>query len=99
LNLLPQYFDSYTYCYNIKSVITLLQTESCNTPKNTFHARFVVFMVMRIQVVVFWVVMLSSDMVGYQHFRGPSRTFCLHLQGEDGGRCQRWCHNAKDHDL
>jgi len=27
----------------------------------------------------FWVVMPHSDVVGYQHFRGPC---CLHLQGE-----------------
>jgi hypothetical protein len=30
---------------------------------------------------VFWVVTLCSDMVSYQHFRGP---YCLHLQVEDG---------------
>jgi hypothetical protein len=31
------------------------------------------------QVEVFWVVMLCSVVVEYQHFRGPC---CLHLQGE-----------------
>jgi hypothetical protein len=41
--------------------------------------RFEVFMVVKIQVKVFWVVMLSGPAVGYQHFGGP---YCLHLQGE-----------------
>jgi hypothetical protein len=36
-------------------------------------------MVMKIQDVVFWVVMPCSDVVGYQCFGGPC---CLHLQGE-----------------
>jgi len=30
------------------------------------------------QIKVFWVVMLCSVAVQYQHFRGP---YCLHLQG------------------
>jgi len=34
---------------------------------------------MKIQVTVFWAVTLSSDVVGYQHFRGPC---CLHLWGK-----------------
>jgi hypothetical protein len=38
-----------------------------------------VFTVVKIQVEVFWVVMLSSVTVGYQHFRG---TCCLYLQDE-----------------
>jgi len=33
----------------------------------------------KIQVEVFWVVMLCSVEVGYQHFAGPC---CLHLQGD-----------------
>jgi hypothetical protein len=41
--------------------------------------RFEVFMV-KIQVEVFWSVMLCSVAVGYEHFRGPS---CLHLQGDN----------------
>jgi len=41
--------------------------------------RFEVFMVVKIQVEVFWVVTLCSIVVGYQCFRGPC---CFHLQGE-----------------
>jgi hypothetical protein len=41
--------------------------------------RFKVFTVVNIQVMFFWVVMLYSVVVGYQHFRGPC---CLHIQGE-----------------
>jgi len=37
-------------------------------------------MAVKIHVMVFWVVMLYSDVVGYQCFRGPC---CLHLQSED----------------
>jgi hypothetical protein len=36
-------------------------------------------MAMRIQVVIFLVVMLSSGVVGYQHFGG---LFCFHLHPE-----------------
>jgi hypothetical protein len=39
-------------------------------------------MAVEIQVVVFWVMTLSGDVVGYQHFIGPC---CLHLQGEVTG--------------
>jgi len=46
---------------------------------NSEDVRFEVFMVVKIQVKVFWVVMLCSVVVGYQHFGGPC---CLHLQGE-----------------
>jgi hypothetical protein len=42
-------------------------------------------MAMKIQVMVFWAVMISSDVVGYQHSGGPC---CLHLQGDDGRRHQ-----------
>jgi hypothetical protein len=43
------------------------------------YARSEVFMAVKTQVKVFWVVMLCSVAVGYQCFRGPC---CLHLQGE-----------------
>jgi len=33
---------------------------------------------MNIQVAVFWIVTLCSDVAGYQHFIGPC---CLHIQG------------------
>jgi len=46
------------------------------------HARFDLFMVVKIQVKVFWVVMLWSHAEGYQCFRGPCS---LHIQSEDGG--------------
>jgi hypothetical protein len=50
---------------------------------NTKYMRdFEVFMVIKIQVVVFWVLTPCSVVVGYQHSRGPC---CLHLQGEAGG--------------
>jgi len=42
-------------------------------------------MVIKIQVVVFWVVTPCSDVVGYQCSGGPS---CLQLQGEE------WSHKA-----
>jgi len=38
---------------------------------------FEVFMAVKIQIVVFWVVMQWSVVVAYQYFRGPC---CLHLQ-------------------
>jgi len=43
------------------------------------NARFEVFIVMKIQVKVFLVIMLCSVVMGYQHFGGPQ---FLHLQGE-----------------
>jgi hypothetical protein len=41
-------------------------------------------MLMRIQVVVFWVVMLCSHVVGYQHVGG---IYChiFRMKSEDGG--------------
>jgi hypothetical protein len=42
-------------------------------------ARFNVFVAVKIQVKVFWVVTLYSVMVRYQRFRGPC---CFHLQGK-----------------
>jgi len=45
--------------------------------------RFEVFTVTKIQVVVFWVLMQCSGVVGYHYFRG---TCCFHLcHPEDGG--------------
>jgi hypothetical protein len=38
--------------------------------------RFEIFKVVKIHVKVFWVMTPCSDVVGYQHFRGPC---CLHL--------------------
>jgi hypothetical protein len=38
---------------------------------------------MKIQVMVLWIVMLFSDVTGYQCFREHS---CHHLQGEVSGR-------------
>jgi hypothetical protein len=37
-------------------------------------------MVMKIQVVIFWVVTLCSDVVRYHQVGGPS---CLHFQGDE----------------
>jgi hypothetical protein len=44
--------------------------------------RFEVLMVIKFHVVVLWVMMLCSGVLGYQHFGGPC---CHHLQGEVGG--------------
>jgi hypothetical protein len=44
--------------------------------KRAFSSRLVIFMAMKIHVVVFWVMTLCSDVVGYQFFGGPC---CLHL--------------------
>jgi hypothetical protein len=43
--------------------------------------RFEVFMAVKMQVEVFWVVMPCSYAAGYQCFRKPC---CLHLYTEDG---------------
>jgi len=43
-----------------------------------FPPKILVFMAVKIEFVVFWVVTLYSVMNGYQHFGGPSY---LHLQG------------------
>jgi hypothetical protein len=55
---------------------TTLTTQNFITKETV---RFEGFMVVKIQVEVFWVMMLRGVMVGYQHFRGSC---CLHLQGE-----------------
>jgi len=40
--------------------------------------RFEVFIVVKIHVGFFWVMMLCGDIVGYQHFRGPHKShICL----------------------
>jgi hypothetical protein len=41
--------------------------------------RFEVFKATKIQVAVFWVVTLCTDVAGFKRFGGPP---CLHLQGE-----------------
>jgi hypothetical protein len=53
----------------------------CNylTMRRQIFARFEVFTVMKMQVVVFCVVRPCSVVVGYQRFGGPC---CLHLQVE-----------------
>jgi len=38
--------------------------------------RLEVFVTVKIEVAVFWIVTCRSDVVGYQHFGGPC---CLHL--------------------
>jgi len=49
------------------------------------------------QVMVLWVVMPCSDVVGDQHFGGPC---CLHLHPEDVGStvCILPHHNPEDYD-
>jgi len=44
---------------------------------------------MKIQVMLFWIVMLCSEMVGYQCFRRPC-CLCLHLQ-DWGQHCLPKC--------
>jgi len=51
----------------------------CSLPTKVPDTRFLVFMALNIQVEVLWVVIQCTDVVGYQHFRGP---YCLHLQDE-----------------
>jgi hypothetical protein len=73
--LWPQ--KSNVYCLGIKP-------GPCNDckqyrPNSLEVARFEVFNMVKIQVKVFWVVILYSDAVGYQCFGGPC---CLQLQGE-----------------
>jgi len=51
-------------------------------------ARVEVFTPMKIQVKVFWVVMLCSIAIGYHCFGEPQ---CLHLHPEDGGILSQHC--------
>jgi len=44
-------------------------------------ARLDIFTVVKMQVAVFWVMTLYSDVVGYQCLGGPC---CLHLHLDDG---------------
>jgi hypothetical protein len=52
--------------------------------------------------VVFWVMTLLSDVVGYQRLGGPC---CLHFQGEMASETfvsydiTTRCHNTEDHDI
>jgi len=50
-----------------------------NRPKEQTRSKCPVLTEMKIQVMVLGVVMLHSDVVGYQHFEG---TCFFHLQGE-----------------
>jgi hypothetical protein len=55
----------------------------CHLLAKRSDMRFEVFTVTKIQVVVFWVLMQCSGVVGYHYFRG---TCCFHLcHPEDGG--------------
>jgi len=42
------------------------------------HCMIEIFMVMKVEVIISWVVTLFSDVVGYQCFRG---SVCFHLRG------------------
>jgi hypothetical protein len=64
------------------------------TVKIGLTARFEVFMALESQVVFFWVVTLSTDVAGYQHFGEPC---CLNLEGAD--HITAWCHYPEDHNL
>jgi hypothetical protein len=66
---------------------------------------FEVFTALMFQVKVFWVVLLHSAVVGYQHFWGPCY---LHLHHKNGGSIwsskmsifyhnTTWCHNPDLH--
>jgi len=53
--------------------------------------RFKVLTLMKIQVVVFWVMIQCSNVIGYQCFRGFC---CFHLYPEEGRR--KWWENHED---
>jgi hypothetical protein len=58
---------------------SLLILKSCLRMKNQVReARFEAFVMVKIQVKVFWVVMPNSVVVGYKHL---TDVCCLHLQG------------------
>jgi hypothetical protein len=73
-----------------------------------FDARFEVFTAVKIEVKVFWVVMLCSVAGGHHHTGGPC---CLYLQGEVKMEVARpsktlvyncnttWLHNAENFDF
>jgi len=54
-----------------------------------------VFIVVKILVMVFWVVMPCSDVPGYEHFGGPSSRWSLHPEDRDSA----FHHNLEDHSL
>jgi hypothetical protein len=59
--------------------------------------RFEVFVVVKIKVKVFGVVMPCSVLVEYQHFGEPC---CVHVQGEVKMEAARsWLHNPEDPNL
>jgi hypothetical protein len=58
----------------LKSSMTINNTDT-NWSHSSHHLLSLV-LPMKIQVKFFWVVMPCSDVIGYQHFRGPC---CLHL--------------------
>jgi len=81
VNLFPQCLHTITGSRHI----TVLHgnTFKCFTSNlPVTYQRFEVFMVVKIQVEVFWVVTACSVVVGYQHFRGLCS---LHLHPEDRG--------------
>jgi hypothetical protein len=81
---------SYWQCKDIWA----LRHEVCHSFQMTPNVRFKVFKAMRIQGVVFWIVKLCTDMVGYQHFGGPC---CLHLQGAQFSKTLVYHHIIKCH--
>jgi hypothetical protein len=58
----------------------------------TTIVRLEVFMAVKIQTEIFWVVMPCSVVVGYQHFRGPC---CLHLHNEVTGNSETKGHRYR----
>jgi hypothetical protein len=63
----------------IQTPLISSQPVSMDRKQWLIHPRFVIFSVVKIQVKVFWVVMLCGVAVGYQHFGGSC---CNHLYGE-----------------
>jgi hypothetical protein len=80
------FLSSHTWNPTVVTPFSFVQISPCsfvvsNTLKYISSARCEVFTTVKIQVKVFWVVMLCIIVVGYDHFRGPCS---LHLQAEDG---------------